>query len=169
METDTRTNKSAPPQGSATRQAHPTTLKRAGSGETERPPSAQQLNTAATNEVVDLGEEVESQEDDWDPGEEIEEFDWNALHERYHTAINQASDEEGKLAEEWASLMDFFRVWAEAGHSQETDRSYSRFRTRMAYTQHAEGEFEKTRNHYTQVVQAFERAMSLLQDAGLRN
>ena len=46
---------------------------------------------------------------DADPAEQIESFDWEALREQYHQAVNAASEEEAQLLQEWAQLMEVCR------------------------------------------------------------
>jgi hypothetical protein len=72
-------------------------LRRIGSEDTERPPSAQQAHEDT--------DEEEEEAIDSDPAEKIVEFDWDALHGRYHRAMETCHDEEGKLAQEFESLM----------------------------------------------------------------
>ncbi|KAJ4989239.1 hypothetical protein SVAN01_05318 [Stagonosporopsis vannaccii] len=100
--------------------------KRVNSDETERPSSAQRgrddseehLETEAENDVLD--------EEEADPALRIADFDWGDLHERYHDAIKKSSREEEALMQEWASLMEYFQIWANSGHEHETDRTFRR-------------------------------------------
>ena len=80
-------------------------LRRVSSDETERPPSAQQAQGDAHDHVHESDEEDE-EELDSDPAETIADFDWDALHERYHNAMNGCHEQEGELAQEWESLMN---------------------------------------------------------------
>jgi hypothetical protein len=116
-------------------------LGRVNSEETERPPSAQQVHRDS-DEHADEDEDDE-EELDSDPAEKIADFDWNALHERYHQVMDGCHDAEGELAQEWESLMNvqlhissilpmltslkYFRIWAESGHAHETDRTFQRY------------------------------------------
>ncbi|KAF2636620.1 hypothetical protein P280DRAFT_472848 [Massarina eburnea CBS 473.64] len=167
MEANAPANNPAP-----IREVQPTQHRRADSGETERPASAQLIHGTDTNEEVEEEEEEEDdeeeEEEDWNAADPVAEFDWEGLHRRYHEVINNASEEEAALMEEWNQLMNFFKIWAEAGHSHETDRTFKRLQTRTSYTQNAETELEKSRMHYTQVVNAFQSALNLLQSTGLR-
>jgi hypothetical protein len=81
------------------------------SGETERPTSAQPRGNAATSEQLTADEKQEPGEE-VDPADKIEDFDWEELHERYHQAIDTASQEEAALMQEWKQLMDVGRLWA---------------------------------------------------------
>ncbi|KAF2118506.1 hypothetical protein BDV96DRAFT_387796 [Lophiotrema nucula] len=148
----------------AKQEMEPDTLpqrERGSSAETERPPSAQQAqkheNGTPPNE-----QELEGADDEEDPADEIAKFEWETLEQRYHTAMESCYQNEAELLEEFAKLMQFFKTWAETGHKQETERTFSRLRTRMAHVQNSEDQLEKTRNHYIAVVQAFESAMVTL-------
>ncbi|KAH7076808.1 hypothetical protein BKA63DRAFT_290654 [Paraphoma chrysanthemicola] len=153
--------KSEPPATQLDEGAKPP-LRRVNSEDTERPPSAQRVHDETDEHI----EEDSEEELDADPADKIVDFDWNALHERYHQAMAGCHDEEGELAKEWESLMNFFRIWAESGHDQETDRTFQRLRTRTAYVQHSEEKLESTRKHYVEVVKAFESALNLLRGFG---
>ncbi|KAF2201755.1 hypothetical protein GQ43DRAFT_440280 [Delitschia confertaspora ATCC 74209] len=124
---------------------------RGSSADTERPPSEQ--NTQREETPV---------EEEFDPDEGLEEFDWEDLELRYHQAMKECEHQQEEHVQEWESLMNFFRVWADAGHVQETDRSFKRLKTRMAHVQHSEQQFDRMRNHYMNVVRAFESALQLL-------
>ncbi|KAL1603986.1 hypothetical protein SLS60_005578 [Paraconiothyrium brasiliense] len=132
-----------------------------------RPPSGQQAQQAQEVDNLEPGEsEEEESEEEVDPAEEIEDFDWDELHERYHRAIGTASAQELELLHEFAQLMDYFKIWADAGANQESDRTFHRLRTRMTYVQNSEQKLEKTRQHYIGVVRAFESALDLLRSSG---
>ncbi|KAF2035933.1 hypothetical protein EK21DRAFT_53574 [Setomelanomma holmii] len=139
-------------------------LRRATSEETERPPSAQQARRDSDEHAG--GDQDDEEELDSDPAEKIVEFDWDELHERYHEAMKGCHDAEGELAQEWESLMSYFRIWAESGHEHETDRTFQRLRTRTTHVQNSEDRLERTRNHYIDVVKAFESALHLLKQHG---
>ncbi|KAF1932478.1 uncharacterized protein M421DRAFT_417198 [Didymella exigua CBS 183.55] len=137
---------------------------RMNSGDTERPASAQRDRRDGSVEQSDVEAQEISDDNDADPAQQIRDFDWQDLHERYHTTINRCSQDEADLMEEWAKLMEYFRIWAESGHGHETDRTYQRLQTRTLYVQNEEDEFESRRNHYINVVKAFESALTLLRN-----
>ncbi|KAH7399261.1 hypothetical protein BKA66DRAFT_565347 [Pyrenochaeta sp. MPI-SDFR-AT-0127] len=137
-------------------------LRRVSSDETERPPSAQPIPYDSDEQVSASFEEEENS----GPSERIVDFDWDDLHERYHEAVNKCQGQETELLKEWESLMTYFRIWASSGHDRETGRTYSRLRTRMTYVQNSEEKLERTRNHYINVVKAFESALNLLKANG---
>ncbi|KAF2831498.1 hypothetical protein CC86DRAFT_366849 [Ophiobolus disseminans] len=140
-------------------------LRRISSEDTERPPSAQQVHGNEDEHDDEIDEEDE-EELDSDPAERVIDFDWEDLHERYHKAMQGCHDQEGKLAQEWESLMNYFRIWADSGNDQETDRTFKRLKTRTNYVQNSEDKLEQTRQHYTSVVKAFESALTLLKAHG---
>jgi hypothetical protein len=94
--------KSEPP---ATQNEEPSkpSLRRVSSEETERPPSAQQIQREDDASEED---EEELAEEELDPATQIVDFDWDALHHKYHAAMDTCHVEEGQLAEEWESLMN---------------------------------------------------------------
>ncbi|KAF2468151.1 uncharacterized protein BDR25DRAFT_305154 [Lindgomyces ingoldianus] len=125
-----------------------------------RPTSGQRKNADANDKpAIENEEDLEEQ---CDPANQIVDFDWEDLAVRYHHEMRQCQQHEEDLLKEYGELMDFFRVWVESGHAHETDRTYHRLRTRMTHVQSSEEHLEKTRNHYINVVKAFESALNLL-------
>jgi len=80
-------------------------LRRISSEDTERPPSAQQVHDDVDDHVED-DEEDDEEELGADPAEQIVDFDWDELHQRYHQAMQGCHEHEGELAQEWESLMN---------------------------------------------------------------
>jgi hypothetical protein len=82
---------------------------REGSGETERPPSAQRVNIDTTEQTTEEEGPIQEGEDeldsDVDPADMIEDFDWDHLYEEYHSQMDALSGEEATLMEEWVKLM----------------------------------------------------------------
>lgn len=140
------------------------TITSESSGDTERPlPSNQQTIAIGRKNPNDQNiVEEDDDEDEYDPAQRLKPLDWTRLEENYHDAMNKCDQDEAALTDEWAALMNFFQIWAQSGHTQETDRSFKRLKTRMAHVQRSEESIEKTRLHYVNVVQAFESAMQLL-------
>jgi hypothetical protein len=93
--------KSEPP-ATQTDQASKPRLRRVASDETERPPSAQQLQRPEDED----DHEDDSDGIDSDPAETITDFDWDGLHQRYHNAMQDCHEQEAELAQEWESLME---------------------------------------------------------------
>ncbi|EKG21994.1 hypothetical protein MPH_00686 [Macrophomina phaseolina MS6] len=106
--------------------------------------------------------QFQSSEDDLDPEAPLDPFDWQELEGRYHDEMTYRQAEEEALFMEFERLMAFFKLWAGTSVSHEVDRTFARLRTRMAHVQHSEESLEKKREHYINVVAAFERALELL-------
>ncbi|KAG9204030.1 hypothetical protein G6514_001666 [Epicoccum nigrum] len=77
--------------------------KRVNSDATERPTSAQRDRDQQSDSE---SKHSASDDEDADPANEIDPYDWDNLHERYHDAINECNREEKELMDEWASLME---------------------------------------------------------------
>lgn len=138
----------------------PTATARNSSTDTQRaPPNAQHTTTHAQ---ALSSEDAEMEDDDSDPAEQIQDFDWDELLSRYHAAMAECEENQVALMQEWEDLNNFFQVWAQAGHIQETNRTYSRLKTRATHVQHSEENLEQKRLHYVSVVHAFESALRLL-------
>lgn len=84
--------------------------KRVNSDDTERPASAQRDRRDGSVERSDVEAELDHSDEDADPAEPIADFDWQGLHEEYHAAINQCSQEEAELMHEWSGLMEVICV-----------------------------------------------------------
>ena len=77
------------------------------SREEDRPPSGQQAQQAPIVDTPEIKEDGDMDSDeDVDPADQIDDFDWNDLHEKYHIAMNKASAQEQALMQEFAQLMD---------------------------------------------------------------
>ena len=94
--------KSEPPRGAG---REGTAHRRSSSVDTERPASAQRMHEEEKGEPADTNDE-EMSEDDSDPGQQIVDFDWQDLLERYHQAIANCEANEAQLMQEWTSLMN---------------------------------------------------------------
>ncbi|KAI4647767.1 hypothetical protein J4E93_004177 [Alternaria ventricosa] len=112
-------------------------MRRMHSDETERPSSAQRTKDEVDDEA-DAAAEQQSEDEESDPAEKIVDFDWEDLEARYHDAMKTCHNEEDLLMQEWDNLMN-----------------------------HEEAELEQKRNHYINVVKAFESALNLLKASGL--
>ncbi|PSN62955.1 hypothetical protein BS50DRAFT_576797 [Corynespora cassiicola Philippines] len=168
-------NDSAPSANPPAPAPDPSKHLRQNSTDTERPTSAQRIRpespssskstsddeTAEPSKEAAIKAETE-QDDESDPAEKIPDYDWDDLAKRYHDAIRECSAEEEQLADEFAKLMDFFKVWAQSGHDGETGRTHLRLKARMEHVQHSEEVLEQKREHYIRVVKAFESALNLL-------
>jgi hypothetical protein len=81
--------------------------RRISSEDTERPPSAQQLQRNEDDHADQTDEEPED-ESDADPAKRIEDFDWDDLHHRYEVSMQERYAHEDDLAEEWETLMNVY-------------------------------------------------------------
>ncbi|KAI5210711.1 hypothetical protein E4T39_00189 [Aureobasidium subglaciale] len=97
-----------------------------------------------------------------DPKDELSPFDWQALDAEYLQTMAQCKANEDKQLEDFASLSQFFGVWAETISGHEQKRSHARLRTQSALAMHNEVELEKRRKHYVKVVEAFRKALLML-------
>jgi hypothetical protein len=99
--------KSEPPATKKTEEASKpqAPLRRVSSEETERPPSAQQIqrddSISSEND-----EEPDDQDIDSDPAAPVVGFDWDELHRKYHDAMDTCHVEEAQLTDDWESLMN---------------------------------------------------------------
>ncbi|KAI4789021.1 hypothetical protein E4T44_13363 [Aureobasidium sp. EXF-8845] len=106
--------------------------------------------------------EHEHDEDVANPQDQIESFDWQGLETEYLEAMADCKTEEDAQLKEFASLSQFFGVWAETVSGHEQKRSHQRLRTQSTLVIKEEKDLEDRRNHYVQVVEAFRRALSML-------
>ena len=82
--------------------------------------------------------EHEHEHDDEDvlkPHDPMDPFDWQALETEYLEAMAECKAKEDVHLQEFASLSQFFRVWAETSSGHEQKRSHQRY----AYLQPGNG------------------------------
>jgi NH3-dependent NAD+ synthetase len=87
-------------------------------------------NTTPHNQHSPSPDEHEHEQDEEDvlePHEEMDSFDWQALETEYHDAMAQCKAKEDAHLQEFASLSQFFRVWAETISGHEQKRSHQRY------------------------------------------
>lgn len=72
-------------------------------------------------------EHEHDEEDATVPQEEMEQFDWEALETEYLNAMAECKTEEDAHLQEFASLSQFFGVWAETISGHEQKRSHQRY------------------------------------------
>ncbi|KAI5273339.1 hypothetical protein E4T47_03413 [Aureobasidium subglaciale] len=106
--------------------------------------------------------DASEEEDNIDPRDELSPFDWQALNSEYLETMAQCKMNEDKHLEEFASLSRFFGVWAGTISGHEQERSHTRLRTQSTLAKYHEGELEKRRKHYVNVVEAFRSALHML-------
>jgi hypothetical protein len=74
--------------------------------------------------------EHEHEHDDEDvlkPHDPMDPFDWQALETEYLNAMAECKAKEDVHLQEFASLSQFFRVWAETSSGHEQKRSHQRY------------------------------------------
>ncbi|ATZ50160.1 hypothetical protein BCIN_05g05340 [Botrytis cinerea B05.10] len=86
---------------------------------------------------------------------------WSEFEERYSVAIQELSDNEDRLIEEFQHLSDAFGIWAESAAERDNGRAWKRLRTRERYVQIQEQSLEDKKLHYIKVVEAFKQALQL--------
>ena len=89
-------------------------------------------------------------------------FDWDDFEQRYKAAIEEASDNETKLLEEFDKLVQYFNVWAASARDHDADRAIKRIQTREMHVRNSEMNLAQKKQHYTEVVKAFKSALALL-------
>lgn len=67
------------------------------------------------------------EEDATDPREEMNPFNWQELETEYLNAMAECKAEEDAHLQDFASLSQFFRVWAETISGHEQKRSHQRY------------------------------------------
>ncbi|KAH0292276.1 hypothetical protein M436DRAFT_60926 [Aureobasidium namibiae CBS 147.97] len=121
-------------------------------------------NTAPHDQISPPPDEHDHDEEDAvEPQEEMDLFDWQALETEYLNKMAEHKAEEDAHLQEFASLSRFFGVWAETISGHEQKRSHQRLRTQSTLVMKQEDDLEERRKHYVQVVEAFRRALLMLE------
>ncbi|KAK7542890.1 uncharacterized protein J3D65DRAFT_665204 [Phyllosticta citribraziliensis] len=118
------------------------------------------IRTASPTRTDQQSDQLE--DGDFDPDEPLPGLDWTDLETRYHQAMEKHNQEELKLQQDFDALTKYFQAWTSTTTHHETDRSFARYKTRVAFTKHTEEEGEQKRQHYQKVVQALQSALDLL-------
>ncbi|KAK7743553.1 hypothetical protein SLS53_004087 [Cytospora paraplurivora] len=92
-------------------------------------------------------------------------FDWDDLEVRFERALAGVNEHEQGLLAEFEALVKYFNVWASAASAHDNERATKRLRTRTQFVQLKEADLEKKKQYYEQVMQAFQSAMQLLNQA----
>jgi hypothetical protein len=95
--------KSEPPSAQDAQAVRPA-MRRVNSDETEHPPSAQRTQDEVDDQA-DAATGKQAEDEDSDPADKIESFEWEDLEFRYHEAMKGCHSEESELMQEWESLM----------------------------------------------------------------
>ncbi|KAF7911161.1 uncharacterized protein EAF01_002669 [Botrytis porri] len=86
---------------------------------------------------------------------------WSEFEHRYATAIQEMTDNEDRLIDDFQNLSDAFAIWAETGAERDNGRAWKRLKTRERYVQIQEKSLEDKKLHYIKVVEAFKQALQL--------
>ncbi|PLB44693.1 hypothetical protein P170DRAFT_479246 [Aspergillus steynii IBT 23096] len=95
---------------------------------------------------------------------ELGTFDWEQLHKSYVHAMEEHGAIETELRARIAKLLEIFTAWSQTTVVRDETRALKRFKTQMQHVQNSEESLEKRRQHYLDVVKAFESALALLND-----
>ncbi|ROW07797.1 hypothetical protein VMCG_03585 [Cytospora schulzeri] len=95
----------------------------------------------------------------------IPSFDWDDLEGRFEKALADVNGHEEDLMAEFEALVKYFNVWASAASAHDNERAAKRLQTRTQFVQLKEADLEKKKQYYEQVMQAFQNAMRLLNQA----
>ncbi|KAL3455558.1 hypothetical protein BJX64DRAFT_282008 [Aspergillus heterothallicus] len=94
----------------------------------------------------------------------IKDCDWSELEHTYVRMMEQHEKAEGELGDQITKMLQLFTAWYQTTIAHDETRALKRFRTQMIHVQNSEESLEKKRNHYMDVVKAFESALALLND-----
>ncbi|KZZ93157.1 hypothetical protein AAP_02623 [Ascosphaera apis ARSEF 7405] len=94
----------------------------------------------------------------------LQSYDWETLQNKFAEAMEERTQAEMALQRETADLLEMFISWSQTTGLRDEDRAYKRFKTRMGFVQHSEMSLEDKKQHYTNVIKAFESALALLRD-----
>ncbi|KUI70949.1 hypothetical protein VM1G_06015 [Cytospora mali] len=95
----------------------------------------------------------------------IPSFDWDDLEARFEKALAGVNEHEQGLMAEFEALVKYFNIWASAASVHDNERAAKRLQTRTQFVQLKEADLEKKKQYYEQVMQAFQNAMRLLNQA----
>ncbi|KAL4872154.1 hypothetical protein BDV12DRAFT_151109 [Aspergillus spectabilis] len=103
-------------------------------------------------------------EDEFQLKENIRDYDWSELESNYIQMMEQHEKSEEELRNHSTRLLQVLTAWSQTTVEHDETRALKRFRTQMHHVQNSEESLEKKRNHYMDVVKAFESALALLND-----
>ncbi|KAH7391403.1 hypothetical protein BKA64DRAFT_102780 [Cadophora sp. MPI-SDFR-AT-0126] len=120
------------------------------------------IDNHETQQPDETDEEDEEDEDEGDEDQGLPKFDWGDFEQRYTETLKKQHEEEVEIIDEFDLYATSFMVWAQAAAQRDNARMSKRLRTRMRFTQLAENSLEDKKNHYLEVVRAFQAAMDML-------
>ncbi|KAJ5902423.1 hypothetical protein N7495_002951 [Penicillium taxi] len=98
----------------------------------------------------------------------IELCNWDQLQNKYADAMDEHSRVEEELRAQTKQLLEAFTAWSQTTVLQDEDRALKRFKTQMQHVQNSEMSMENKKNHYMEVVKAFQSALALLNEQQLK-
>ncbi|KAH8596745.1 hypothetical protein B0O99DRAFT_685740 [Bisporella sp. PMI_857] len=93
---------------------------------------------------------------------ELAAIDWDEFETRYMEQLVALDKTELDLVNEFSSLYQSFTIWANAAADADHVRGWKRLKTRERFVQLSEQKLDDKKKHYTEVVDAFKRALDLL-------
>ncbi|KAJ5752371.1 hypothetical protein N7520_009288 [Penicillium odoratum] len=94
----------------------------------------------------------------------LDQCDWNQLQEKYTDAMDKHSRVEEDLRAQTTKLLGAFTAWSKTAVLQDEQRALKRFKTQMQHVHNSEVNVENKKQHYTEVVKAFQSALALLNE-----
>ncbi|KAK0118148.1 hypothetical protein ONS95_012454 [Cadophora gregata] len=120
------------------------------------------VDSHETQQPEETDEEDEDEEDEEDEDQDLPKFDWSDFEHRYTETLKSQHEEEVEIIDEFDLYATSFMVWAQAAAQRDNGRMSKRLKTRVRFTQLAEESLEDKKNHYLEVVGAFQTAMNML-------
>ncbi|KAI9805398.1 MAG: hypothetical protein M1825_000649 [Sarcosagium campestre] len=93
---------------------------------------------------------------------DLEPFDWEQFEVTFQEAIKEQDVAQKEIFEEFRDMSRFFGVWAQTAMYHETERAQKRIKTRIYCVRRDEVQLAERRDHYVNVVGAFQNALALL-------
>ncbi|KAL4888122.1 hypothetical protein BDV59DRAFT_189317 [Aspergillus ambiguus] len=94
--------------------------------------------------------------------DDIQGLDWEQLQEAYVNAMQEHGKAEEEVNDQTADLLKIFMAWSQTTLVRDETRALKRFKTQMQHVKNSEEILENKKRHYTNVVQAFQSALALL-------
>jgi len=137
-----------------------------GRASTEVPlsPAKQRTRTATDRLSATMDKASQPKQTSEQLMEDLEPYSWDDLEARYSKAMGERAAVEDKLAQEFKSLTEVFTAWAQTTSTHEDNRAIKRLRTRISKVQDEEKTLGEKKQHYVNVVKAFQNALDLLKN-----
>ncbi|RJE21877.1 hypothetical protein PHISCL_05795 [Aspergillus sclerotialis] len=128
-----------------------------------------ELPISEPNKQNEPNEEKSSSQSAEDPlqstselAEEIQHYDWDQLFEKYADVMEEHARADELVRNQTAQLHEAFVSWSQSTALRDETRALKRFKTQRQYVENSEEDLEGKRQHYIEVVNAFESALALL-------